>query len=442
MTNQRMSLKGRAPRPVAAYSSNAARLLASGAAGALALAIAFGAAEARSEDAPPVRSPGLSPLDVESILNRNAKPKESAFDFPEIDNALAPWFEFKESLSEDYGLTLGFDYQAVAQTANNTVGDDSAVGGFFRFFGTLDVIGKDTLNKGSIVFNVQNRHRIGTDLPPESLAPNFGWAGLTAPDFSDEGWGVTELYWRMQALAGLPLEVRVGRLSAFGFFNVTPASDTNTSFMNNNLVLSSTVGYAPGGSLGVAAFGGITENIYTIATVIDANGGYDQIGFESLGDGEFFKGLEVGWSDRGVTNDSFRLNDIHVSLWHRDEIDATGADEGWGVSVAGYKWFDEPRTGVFLRAGWADEDSGTLNEKALSAGVVGNYNKDDLTGIGVGWGQAPGNDEDQISTEAFYRWQLAQNLALTPSVQVLFNPAFNEEDDTVVVGSLRARFTF
>ena len=64
-----------------------------------------------------------------------------------------------------------------------------------------------------------------------------------------------------------------------------------------------------------------------------------------------------------------------------------------------------------------------------------------MFGIGVSWGRPLGLDEEQVATELFYKWQLSQNLALTPSVQVLVDPVGNAADDVVTVWGLRLRLT-
>ena len=66
----------------------------------------------------------------------------------------------------------------------------------------------------------------------------------------------------------------------------------------------------------------------------------------------------------------------------------------------------------------------------------------DLLGLAVNWGRPPQADLDaQTTGEFFYRLQLSENLAITPSVQLLSDPALNPEDDTVWLGSLRIRLT-
>lgn len=387
--------------------------------------------------------PFASPLDVENVLRRDAAPKEGAFNFPEFDEALRPWFEFKERLLEEHGFAFGMDYQAVALGSNNSVGEDSAFGGVARILGNWDLIGGGTPTTGSLVFNLQHRHAINSDVPPEGLGLNFGYQGLTASSFSDQGLGIDELFWKHTKRDGAyPYEIRFGMLDAFSYFNVSPASDVNTAFMNNSMIVSPTVAYPAPGALGVAGFLGFPGNFYGIASISDANAVFGEVGLHTLEEGDFFKALEIGWSDRAVSSDLFRIDNINLGLWHRDAVDKPDSEDAWGATVAGFWWNDGDRFGYSGRAGWASDGAGTLNEISASAQVFGNFYKQDLVGFGIGWGEAFDSDEDQITTEVFYRWQLAKNLAITPSAQFLLNPASNPDDDAVAVLGLRTRFTF
>jgi porin len=75
---------------------------------------------------------------------------------------------------------------------------------------------------------------------------------------------------------------------------------------------------------------------------------------------------------------------------------------------------------------------------------VGRYfrRRTDALGLGASWGSPsqPGL-RDQYTLELFYPFQLAQNLAITPSVQLLIDPALNPDRSTLWVLGLRARLT-
>jgi porin len=99
----------------------------------------------------------------------------------------------------------------------------------------------------------------------------------------------------------------------------------------------------------------------------------------------------------------------------------------------------------FVRAGYAD-GGGSLLQKTISTGL-GYHLKDDksLVGFGFNWGQ-PNEDtfgpglRDQFATELFCRFQVTQNLQITPDVQLIVNPALNPGADQSWLFGLRARF--
>lgn len=61
-------------------------------------------------------------------------------------------------------------------------------------------------------------------------------------------------------------------------------------------------------------------------------------------------------------------------------------------------------------------------------------------------GQFPSGPGGQPATtthvEAFYRWRVTDNIAITPGFILLFNPGHNADNDTVFIGALRTTFTF
>jgi porin len=64
-------------------------------------------------------------------------------------------------------------------------------------------------------------------------------------------------------------------------------------------------------------------------------------------------------------------------------------------------------------------------------------------GLAANHGSPPDNSlKDQTTIEAFWRFQFSENLAITPSVQLILDPALNPVDDKVWVYGARFRLTF
>ena len=49
---------------------------------------------------------------------------------------------------------------------------------------------------------------------------------------------------------------------------------------------------------------------------------------------------------------------------------------------------------------------------------------------------------EQVNAEAFYRFHITPNLAITPDLQYIKDPSLNPGVDDLWVASLRARITF
>ena len=97
----------------------------------------------------------------------------------------------------------------------------------------------------------------------------------------------------------------------------------------------------------------------------------------------------------------------------------------------------------FLRAGFS-EDGAALMQKNVSAGVGYYVNQTrDLFGFGLNWAD-PSDDSlrDQTTAEMFYRLQLAQSIAITPSIQYFKDPALYPTESSMWLCGVRARFTF
>ena len=50
--------------------------------------------------------------------------------------------------------------------------------------------------------------------------------------------------------------------------------------------------------------------------------------------------------------------------------------------------------------------------------------------------------DDQYAAEVYFRWQVADEIAITPSVQLLIDPALNPDEDQIWVGGVRMRVAF
>jgi len=380
------------------------------------------------------------PGSVGGILNRD---RETEGAVPARVDLSDRYFGFKKQIEEDYGLSFGFDYNALLQAATESPGEDIASGGVFRAFGQWSLLGKDTENTGALVYKVENRHRLGTDIAPKDLGVEIGYAGLTAVTFSDIGWALTNLYWSQRLLnnrAGFVAGVvdTTDYVDVYGLVNIW------TDFNNYAFATNPTIP-APDQGLGGALRVMLTENFYVVGGIADANGDPTEPGDSVnsfFSDAEFFTHVEIGW----ISSWERRFDDnIHFTAWHADKRRQAQVSDGWGLSFSFSRLFAD-KWEPFFRAGYA-KDGGALWERSISAGI-GCYTrkKGDMLGVGLNWSR-PNEDtlgpelDDQYTAELYYRFQVLKVLAITPDVQMLINPALNPDEDLIAVFGIRARIS-
>ncbi len=380
-------------------------------------------------------NPRLSTDEVENqvALDRAANPLYQS-------QLLTPLRNWRDGVASDTGLNLAVDYNALLLGVSDSPGEDSASGGVFRFYGFWNLLGTDGPNKGSLNWKVEHRHKY-SDIAPADLGFASGYAGLHGPVFSDQGTRLSNLYWKQYFGQGQAAAV-AGFLDVTDFVDVYLLASPWMGFTNFAFSTGSASMDLPNdATLGAAIGGMITENVYVQAGLTDANADPTDPfeGFSTFFDeSDYFKWVEIGFSP---AQDQLYFNNVHATLWHIDER-ANGTPDGWGINLSWQQWIQDTWL-PFIRGGYT-EDSGSLMEQALTFGF--GYQpipQRGVIGAAFHWGQP--NDvsfegaEDQYTTEAFWRYQLTKEIALTPSLQYIVDPALNPEEDSQWVAGLRVR---
>jgi len=284
------------------------------------------------------------------------------------------------------------------------------------------------------------------------LGDSIGYVGISNLPYNDEGWRLNTLYWDQKFEDG-KYELVGGYLDISDYVDVFPLVSPWTDFFNYaHSIGVGALDLTNDASLGFAGATWLTDSVYTMAGFVDqkADGTDPLEGFDTFfNDTEYFKHFEVGWT--GASKEAYYLNNVHLTLWHSDKRKDLGIEDGWG-GVLSFNHTISDQWLAFVRTGWA-EDGGSLLERSVSIG--GGYTPGGMDTLGSGsqlgfalnWGRP--NDslfdeglDDQYATEIYYRWQLADEIAITPSLQFLIDPALNPDDDTSWVFGLRARVAF
>lgn len=367
---------------------------------------------------------------------------------------LNSFYDWQEALQKDHGLALGAEYNAVYITASDQLdgADDYASGGIFRFRAAWEAFARGSSHPGTLMVLVEHTDGYSNTLPNSFLPDSLGYVGISNIPYNDEGWRLNTLYWDQKFQDG-KYEIIGGYVDISDYLDVYPLTSPWTDYFSYVFSIGAgALDLANDGALGFAGAAWLTESVYAMAGFVDQNSdATDPMeGFDTFyNDREYLSYLEIGWT--GASQEAYFLNNIHVTLWQADERSELGVDDGWG-GVFSFNHMLDDKWLAFVRVGFS-EDGGSLLERSVSIG--GGYTPAGIEtlgsgsqlGFGVNWGRPNDslfgvNLDDQYSMETYYRLQLTRELAITPSVQLLIDPALNPDQDSIWVGGVRARLAF
>lgn len=378
------------------------------------------------------------PDQVDNQLASDAQPKEPLVSFGFLDG----YFDFKDRLKESSGFGFGVDYTAVYFGASAGLEADNAGSGILRLFGSWELVGRGTENAGAFVYKIEHRHGY-TDVTPKFLGFNLGYTGMFSAPFNEDEFRVTNLYWR-QGLGQGRFILLGGFLDATDYVDIFGMGSPWLHFMN--LAFSTgaaSIALPNDGLLGLAGAAWLSDHMYAIASIgdnasdpTDPFSGFDRF----VNVNEYFTSAEIGWT---TGHDRAYFDNIHLTFWHSDEKSEVGDPDGWGLNFSG-TWLFDSKWMPFLRGGYA-EDGGSLLQKSISTGVGYQWVPGrDVLGLGLNWGEPNETTwgeglRDQYTVELFWRWQLGSQLAVTPDLQLLINPALNQDESSIWVFGIRGR---
>jgi porin len=381
--------------------------------------------------------PGFAgPASSGALLKEADEVKKPALRFPTFDKAFKPWFDWKGELKEKHDFELGLAYTSLYQSASDapTGSDDNAGSGIFRISGRWTILKNNAGDTGTLVANYDHRHAYG-DTAPGTFG-NYGYYGISGTLFSDLDGILGDLNWQ-QTFGGRRGGIVIGRYDPNDYFDVLGYANPWTSFQNLYILNNASIAL-PDWSTGIGGGLWLNDQFYVKAGANDVNGVATESEFKFDLD-ELYTTAEIGWSP---ARDQRYFQNVHLTYWHADPKENGGSVESDGVTV-GTNWTWDNRWMVFAKAGWSDGSAPLYNE-SYTVGMLHYFaGRSDLLGLATNWGDPPNGSglNDQTTTELFYRLQLAQNLAITPSLQLVTDPALNPNEDDIWIFSLRARLT-
>lgn len=356
--------------------------------------------------------------------------------FPEFDKSLQPYYEWKRGIRAKHDLQLGTDYTSLFQTASDTLTtSDSAAGGVYRLYGRWIPLNKNINNTGALVFKIEHSHNYGTAITPDELGAEVGYLGSTGTLYSDFDLVLNDFNWA-QRFNEDQAELIIGRLDLNDYMDVVDYANPWTTFQNSNILENHSIAI-PETSTGFNLSSWLSRHWYLKAAISDANGKLNDIAVFEHG-AEFFSYAELGWAPSSKERE---LKGLHATIWHVDERVSENIAEGEGVAIGG-SWAFEKEWIVFGRFGQSTGEA-SLMRRSTTIGVSHIWKAYfDVFGLAANYSEPVDQRlSSQTTVEAFLKIQLAQNIAITPSLQMLINPALNPQQDTIQIYGLRLRVT-
>lgn len=383
------------------------------------------------ETVPGFGGPSSTPV----ALKRADKVKDAAVPAETWTRLLSEkWYATKEQLNAENGLAFGLHYNAVSQWDRGELASDRGSGGIFEFAGSWTITDRSTPDFGSLVFLLEHQHRFNAGKPVEDIGVPSG-SVLPTSQFADYGWNLANLYWNGKHRDG-KLVFAAGIVDTGDYVDYFALNDPLTAYQNAAFSGTPTIALPDPGLGAMVRFGG--DHLYLSAGFADANataGSFDYSGI--FDEGEYFSHLEIGWTPAYARR---FVDNVHVTAWHIDKRDRAQVPEDWGVSFSLSTEVGESLQ-PFFRAGYS-QGTATALERSISTGIGVRRGEFNLLGLGLNWGQPPGDLSDQYTAEVFYRFQLLPNITLTPDLQLIIDPALDPDQERLFVFGLRVRATF
>lgn len=137
-----------------------------------------------------------------------------------------------------------------------------------------------------------------------------------------------------------------------------------------------------------------------------------------------------------------------VQTYEHEKIgNKTGTDEGWGVGISLDQYITD-NIGVFGRFGYQNDEVYEApifySMGAVFKGIVPTRKKDEI-GIafaGLKANNALDHHDTEFHTEAYYRFCISDNMAVTCDIQHVANPRGDTANDNMWAGMVRGEFGF
>lgn len=363
---------------------------------------------------------------------------------------------------EDNGIEFGFAVTNIYQ--QNIRGGLSKHDKSGRLSGSYDLEVLADLEKllgfegGRVYLLVEGGWPDAAGINGQSVGSSWG---INADAIGNEAAIVKELYYICQPF-GEKSELMIGKIDFTGYFDAAKyANDEVTQFLNAAFVDNPAIPF-PQYSLGVVLRLPLSESLYIMGGIADAQADSRETGFRTAFHKEdyFFYILESGLtvkfdSDNGPLEGTYR-----AGLWNdpqpKANTDSADAGKSYRDDTGFYLSFDqmlakenkesedEQGLGAFFRYGYGPSRTNDItNFWSVGFQYQGLFEGRDKDVLGAAFGQGFFSDSAKSSytadyesaMELYYSAQIAPWFVVSPSIQYITNPGGNDNvSDTVIIG--------
>ncbi|MCF2148465.1 iron uptake porin [Desmonostoc muscorum LEGE 12446] len=331
-----------------------------------------------------------------------------------------------------YSSFTGTDQLQIRLAAGNIVNNSDQTGTNMTRLGFEQDTGNSVdIDKVNYAFNFGDAIRVKVDATGAELYENVNNFN---PDFASSGKGAISRYGRFSPIyrqgsggAGLTVTLNPkGPISLSAAYLAPNAEDPTASngLFNGDSTLFGQLSFQPNPAIGVGltyarsyVTGG--DNIFGATGSLLANDAFDGARTESN-----HYGVQVTFkpSSRFTIGGWAGFSDV--------EARTAGAAVAAGNSTDVFYW----------AASLALKDFGT--EGSTLGFIFGQSPRVTDSNVADGVGGTVEDLDTAYHAEALYRFQVSDNIAITPGLLVIFNPDHNNNNDTIYVGTLRTTFSF
>jgi porin len=379
-------------------------------------------------------TPGMAPTAAEAELEDVSAARHGYFAVPGVSDGFDFLLDQLDELHNSTGVRIGAAYTMLFQGLSGGPWDQYGGAGDFDLFTSWTAIGRGTENTGRFVFDLEDRHEIGSRTP-NSLGGQISTLQPTANTFNDRGFVVRDVFYVQRLVEG-QVRFLIGRADSTDYFGSTWMQSANNSFVNR-MFASNPNQVAPGhGPATGLSYRPNDYDFYISAGAANAYGTTTTSGFSSLEEATFFSWGEVGYTPTFETLGQGRYT---FSGWHMGERENDGIPADWGVSLVADQQINET-VQVFARWGYADGAVANIKNYVQGGagfrGLMGEPN--DMAGIAFSYAFPSDNAlQEEKVLEGFYRWQLTRFSQFSVGAQAIFDPGNGPDHD--VVGAFWAR---